>query len=135
MEKPCYRRPSDILVFRLLTLIFLLCFMPACSERRNTNPPDYLKNLAAYKEGDGLIIYFILADRNGQMTTCDGEATIEIRHIPTDWDEIENALAKMGLPVMTFEGNMADEREFDEVRTARMIDLFVTETLGLKKVA
>ncbi|PIV24440.1 MAG: hypothetical protein COZ69_02505 [Deltaproteobacteria bacterium CG_4_8_14_3_um_filter_45_9] len=49
--------------------------------------------------------------------------------------EIKNALAKMGLPVMTFEGNMADEREFDEVRTARMIDLFVTETLGLKKVA
>jgi hypothetical protein len=37
--------------------------------------------------------------------------------------------------LMTFEGNMADEREFDEVRTARMIDLFVTETLGLKEVA
>jgi len=36
---------------------------------------------------------------------------------------------------MTFEGNMADEREFDEARTARMIDLFVTETLRLKKVA
>ena len=49
--------------------------------------------------------------------------------------EAKNALSKMGLPVMTFEGNMADEREFDEVRTARMIDLFVTETLGLKKVA
>ena len=49
--------------------------------------------------------------------------------------EAKNALAKMGLPVMTFEGNMADEREFDEVRTARMIDLFVTETLGLKKIA
>jgi len=30
---------------------------------------------------------------------------------------------------------MADEREFDEVRTARVIDPFVTETLGLKKVA
>jgi len=30
---------------------------------------------------------------------------------------------------------MADEREFDEVRTVRMIDLFVTEKLGLKKVA
>jgi hypothetical protein len=27
------------------------------------------------------------------------------------------------------------EREFGEARTARMIDLFVTETLGLKKVA
>ena len=49
--------------------------------------------------------------------------------------EMKNALAKMGLPVMTFEGNMADERDFDEVRTARMIDLFVNETLGLKKVA
>ncbi len=35
----------------------------------------------------------------------------------------------------TFEGNMTDEREFDEARTARMIDLFVTETLELKKVA
>jgi benzoyl-CoA reductase subunit B len=41
----------------------------------------------------------------------------------------------MGLPVLTFEGNMADERQFDEVRTKRLIDLFVTETLGLKKVA
>jgi benzoyl-CoA reductase subunit B len=49
--------------------------------------------------------------------------------------EMKNALAKMGLPVMTFEGNMADEREFDEARTARMIDFFVRETLGLKKVA
>jgi hypothetical protein len=37
--------------------------------------------------------------------------------------------------LMTFEGNMAEEREFDEARTARMIDLFVSETLGLKKVA
>jgi len=49
--------------------------------------------------------------------------------------EMKNALSKMGLPVMTYEGNMADERESDEARTARMIDLFVTETLGLKKVA
>jgi len=41
----------------------------------------------------------------------------------------------LGLPVMTFERNRGDEREFEELRTARMIDLFVTETLGLKKVA
>lgn len=45
------------------------------------------------------------------------------------------ALAKMRLSAMTYEGNIADERELDEVRTARMIDLFVTETLGLKKIA
>jgi hypothetical protein len=37
--------------------------------------------------------------------------------------------------VLTFEGNMADEREFDEARTSRVIDLFVRETSGLKKVA
>jgi len=36
---------------------------------------------------------------------------------------------------MTFEGNMADERELDEGRTHRFIDLLVTETLGLNKVA
>ena len=64
------------------------------TDQYNANPPDYLKKLTVYKEGDGLIIYFILADRDGQMTTCDGEASIEIRHVPTDWDEIENALDK-----------------------------------------
>ncbi len=49
--------------------------------------------------------------------------------------EMKNAVAKLGLPAMTFEGNMADEREFEEARPARMTDLFATETLGLKKVA
>jgi benzoyl-CoA reductase subunit B len=49
--------------------------------------------------------------------------------------EMKIALQNMKLPVMTFEGNMADKREFDEGRTTRLIDLFVTETLGLKKVA
>jgi benzoyl-CoA reductase subunit B len=34
--------------------------------------------------------------------------------------EMKNALAKMGMPVMTFEGNMADEKEFDEARTASL---------------
>jgi len=37
--------------------------------------------------------------------------------------------------LMTFEGNMADGREFDEARTAWMFDLFVTEIFGLKKVS
>ncbi len=49
--------------------------------------------------------------------------------------EMKIALQGMGIPVMTFEGNMADEREFDEARTQRFIDLFLTETLGLKPVA
>ena len=46
--------------------------------------------------------------------------------------EMKIAVQNLGLPVMTFEGNMADEREFNEGRTTRFIDLLVTETLGLK---
>ena len=42
------------------------------------------------------------------------------------------ALQKAGFPVMIFEGNMGDEREFDEPRTQARIDAFM-ETLGLKR--
>ena len=47
----------------------------------------------------------------------------------------ENRLALLdaGYPVMTFEGNMGDEREFDEARTMARIDTFM-ERLGLKTV-
>ncbi|GEM_PF-6877618 len=38
------------------------------------------------------------------------------------------------LNVVLLKRNMAGEREFDEARIARMIDLFVPETFGLKKV-
>jgi hypothetical protein len=48
--------------------------------------------------------------------------------------QMKLALQKFGLPTMTFEGNMADEREFDEAKAQKMIDLFITETLGLKEV-
>jgi len=37
-----------------------------------------------------------------------------------------------GIPVMTYEGNMGDEREFDEGRTQNRIDSFM-ETLNLKR--
>jgi benzoyl-CoA reductase subunit B len=47
----------------------------------------------------------------------------------------ENRLALIdgGYPVMTFEGNMGDEREFDEAKTASRIDSFM-ETLGLDMI-
>jgi benzoyl-CoA reductase subunit B len=44
------------------------------------------------------------------------------------------ALQAAGYPVMTFEGNMGDEREFDEPGTRARIDAFM-ETLGLKRMA
>lgn len=42
-------------------------------------------------------------------------------------------LLKAGIPVMTYEGNMGDDREFDEVRTLDRIDAFM-ESMGLKKL-
>ncbi|AKU11504.1 BzdO [Azoarcus sp. CIB] len=44
------------------------------------------------------------------------------------------AIAKSGTPVMTFEGNMGDEREFDEVRTQARVDAFM-EQLGVRRQA
>lgn len=41
-------------------------------------------------------------------------------------------LAAAGIPVMTYEGNMGDEREFDLGRTQNRVDSFM-ETLGLKR--
>ena len=42
-------------------------------------------------------------------------------------------LIKAGFPVMTFEGNMGDEREFDEQMVLSRIDAFL-ENLNLKKI-
>jgi len=41
-------------------------------------------------------------------------------------------LATAGIPVMTYEGNMGDEREFDMVRTQNRVDSFM-EALSLKR--
>ena len=43
------------------------------------------------------------------------------------------ALIEAGVPVMTFEGNMGDEREFDEARTIARIDTFM-ESLGFDRL-
>jgi len=42
-------------------------------------------------------------------------------------------LIKAGIPVMTYEGNMADEREFDESRAYARVDSFM-ENLGLERL-
>jgi benzoyl-CoA reductase subunit B len=46
--------------------------------------------------------------------------------------ENHHGLSQMNVPVMTFEGNMGDSREFDLARTMDRIDAFM-ERLGLKK--
>ena len=47
--------------------------------------------------------------------------------------EARSELQKAGIPVMTYEGNMADKREFDEGQTLDRIDSFM-ESLGLRKI-
>ncbi len=52
----------------------------------------------------------------------------------TAWGQMESRLAliEAGVPVMTYEGNMADKREFNESQTLDRIDTFM-ESLGLTK--
>ena len=47
--------------------------------------------------------------------------------------EMNRALLEAGIPTLTYEGNMADPREFDEPRTLARIESFM-ETLGLKRI-
>jgi len=62
----------------IVVLIMSVMFLSGCAQL-NSNPPEYVKNVAAYKEGsDGLVVYFILADASGAMTTSDGEVTLTI---------------------------------------------------------
>ena len=44
----------------------------------NDNWPAYIKDVVAYKEGDGIFIYFVLADSAGAMTTASGEAKVQL---------------------------------------------------------
>ncbi len=80
---------------------------------------DIVTNIAKQWKCDAAIIHL--------NRGCEGTAQHQM--------EMKAALSKMGLPVMTFEGNMADERQFDKNRATRLIDLFITETLGLKRVS
>jgi len=45
--------------------------------------------------------------------------------------ESRRHMAEKGIPVVSYEGNMADDREFDLAEVTGRIDTFI-ETLGLK---
>lgn len=69
---------------KLYWFIFILVIALAlgCASRLNENSPAYIQKVAAYKEGlDSLMIYFILADQSGTMTTSDGEGRINILEV------------------------------------------------------
>lgn len=75
--------PRRLRVLLCVACVLLALVCVACGS--NTKPPSYIKELVTYEEGDGLIVYFILADENGEMTGCDGAATIKITQEYSDW--------------------------------------------------
>ena len=76
---------------------------------------------------DAAILDFNLPDMDGVMLHlnrgCEG--------LSCGIMENRLGIAEAGVPVMTFEGNMGDEREFDEKRVMTRIDSFM-ETLGME---
>lgn len=47
--------------------------------------------------------------------------------------ESKLAVSQAGIPILAYEGNMADDREFDEISTLSRVDAFM-ESLGLAKI-
>ena len=66
---------------RLITTILLasLWLLAACDAQLNSAPPSYVKDITCYKEGsDGIMIYIVLADETGAMTTASGTLKMTI---------------------------------------------------------
>lgn len=78
----------------------------------------YILDLVRGWKADGAVIHL--------NRGCEGSATGQL--------EVRSHLAEQDVPVMTFEGNMADIREFDLSRARSTISTFM-ETLGLDKLS
>lgn len=67
-------------VKEVFALSVTICALIAagCVGALNSSPPDYIKDVVATTEGDGYVVYFILADKSGEMTTSDGLAVLQI---------------------------------------------------------
>lgn len=66
----------------LIPLIVILLYSVSnvgCSNSLPTATPVYIKDVVAYQEGsDGIVVYFVLADRNGEETTASGTVHLKI---------------------------------------------------------
>lgn len=73
------------MISRLLVLMVIVVGLSSCGN--NTNPPEYIKQVVAYKEGsDGLMVYVVLADKDGNPTSADAliEFIFEAKKTYTD---------------------------------------------------
>lgn len=62
----------------ILGLLVALAASGCVGNSLNSNPPDYVKSVSAVADGPGLQIYFVLADKDGAMTTSDGKFVLKI---------------------------------------------------------
>lgn len=64
------------LIFALSLAVLILS--GCIGNSLNSAEPDYMKSVSAIKDGNGLQIYYILADKEGAMTTSDGKLLLQI---------------------------------------------------------
>jgi hypothetical protein len=82
---------------QILAIAALLSVVALCGclgSSLNSNPPDYIKQVSAVKEGDGYQVYFILADVNGKETTADGKAKMNITNSRGSYFSLKADVAK-----------------------------------------
>jgi hypothetical protein len=70
-----------VLLFLLAILLFTSCSAPINTKPTNssinTASPAYIKDVTAYREGkDGVVVYFVLVDWNGNEIGSDGIVAI-----------------------------------------------------------
>ena len=66
------------IIFGSLIIVAILIVSVIITGIKNTNIPEYVKNISIYKEGDGIVFYFVLADNNGQPTAYGGWVLYEL---------------------------------------------------------
>jgi hypothetical protein len=59
-------------------LLAVIALCGCIGSSLNSAPPDYIKTISAVRDGNGLQIYFILADKSGAMTTADGKFVLQV---------------------------------------------------------
>jgi hypothetical protein len=65
----------------LLMIVVAVTLVSGCGN--NTAPPEYIKDLVIYTEGNGIVAYMMLCDKDGRMTSVDGKVELRI------WSEYE----------------------------------------------
>lgn len=107
-----------VILITVLGVILLATFGRYFGLSRNSpsvsssRPPDYVKEVVAYKEGTrAFAIYFILADANGVETSAAGKTTLEITSgsdrllsFDIDVEESDFTRAKLGRGAFEHEG-------------------------------